>query len=80
MAPAKIVKYFLVTLFVLIFYVMTSVPLGLFIYSWKTDNGLNFFSKTGFHSYMSCLAQEAKKAKLRDLSEYEKEMEKEDRR
>lgn len=75
MTLARVLKYFFITVFVLIFYIVTSVPLGLFIYSWKTNSGLNIFSRTGFHSYMSCLAQEAKKAKLKDLSEYQKEVE-----
>lgn len=41
-----------------VLYLATSVPVGLFIYSLKSDAGLNIFSKTGFHSYMFCLKEQ----------------------
>ena len=45
--------------FFVVLYLATSVPVGLFIYSLKSDAGLNIFSKTGFHSYMFCLKEQA---------------------
>ncbi len=49
-------------LWVLLFlaiYLLSSIPVGLFLYSLKSDAGLNIFSKAGFHSYMSCLKEQA---------------------
>ncbi len=43
----------------LVLYLVTSVPVGLFLYSLKSDIGINVFSKTGFHAYMRCLEQQA---------------------
>ena len=55
------------TLFVMIFitlYLVSTVPVGLFIYSVKSDIGINVFSHTGFHSYMQCLREQAYKVKI----------------
>lgn len=42
-------------------YLVTSIPVGLFLYSLKSDAGINVFSKTGFHSYIYCLEEQASK-------------------
>lgn len=49
---AKIALYALI--FVL--YLASTVPVGLFIYSLKSAEGLNIFKKGGFHTYMRCLS------------------------
>ena len=46
-------------LFCLVLYLVSSVPVGLFLYSLKSNMELNIFSKTGFHGYMSCLKKQA---------------------
>ena len=45
----------------MVFYVVTCVPVGLFIYSMKSDLGINIFSKTGYHAYIECLSQQIEK-------------------
>lgn len=65
------VRSMLVVLFIAL-YLITSVPVGLFLYSMKSDLGINVFSKTGFHAYMHCLRQEAYKIKLHDVQEKRK--------
>ena len=44
---------------ILALYLATSVPVGLFIYSLKSDAHIDIFSKTGFHSYLYCLKEQA---------------------
>ena len=39
-----------------LFYLVTVVPVGLFLYSLKSNNGVNVFSKGGYHTYLKCLA------------------------
>jgi len=41
-----------------VIYLVSSVPIGLFLYSLKSEAGINVFSNTGFHSYMSCLKEQ----------------------
>jgi hypothetical protein len=41
-------------LFVL--YLVSTVPVGLFLYSFKTEVGFNIFRDGGFHAYMQCLS------------------------
>lgn len=60
----KIFKYLLIFFIVSILYVATAVPVGLFIYSWKSKSDIDFFTKTGFHGYLTCIATEARKAKI----------------
>lgn len=43
-------------------YLISTVPVGLFLYSLKNDMKINVFNETGFHAYMGCLETEAKKA------------------
>ena len=38
-------------------YLASTVPVGLFLYSLKTDSGVNIFSEGGFHAYMRCLGK-----------------------
>jgi hypothetical protein len=41
----------------LVLYLVSTVPVGLFLYSLKTDSGVNIFSEGGFHAYMRCLGK-----------------------
>lgn len=50
----------------LVLYVVTAVPFGLFVYSLKTDLGINLFQKTGFHSFVQCLREEAYKTQIQE--------------
>jgi hypothetical protein len=36
-------------------YLVSSVPVGLMLYSMKSEVGLDVFSQGGFHAYMGCL-------------------------
>ncbi|GEM_PF-1734215 len=54
-------KIILIFVFVIL-YLVSTVPVGLFLYSLKSENNINVFSNTGFHSYASCLASESQKA------------------
>lgn len=58
---SQMIKKLLIGFIILTLYLISSVPVGLFIYSLKTENNINIFSKTGFHSYLSCLKNEAHK-------------------
>jgi hypothetical protein len=46
-----------VTLYValVILYFASTVPVGLFLYSLKTNEGVNVFKAGGYHAYMQCL-------------------------
>ena len=57
----KTLKKALIIIVLILLYLASTVPVGLFLYSLKSAEGLNVFSKTGFHSYMHCLKQEAEK-------------------
>jgi K+-transporting ATPase A subunit len=59
----KISKYLFIILLALIIYVLTAIPLGMYIYSLKTEKGIDLFKQTGVHSYISCLEQEAYKVR-----------------
>lgn len=37
-------------------YLASTVPVGLFLYSLKSNVGLDVFKKGGFHAYMQCLS------------------------
>jgi hypothetical protein len=41
----------------LVLYLASTVPVGLFLYSLKTDSGVNIFKEGGFHAYMRCLGK-----------------------
>jgi hypothetical protein len=41
----------------LVVYLASAVPVGLFIYSIKTEVGLDLFRDGGFHAYMGCLSK-----------------------
>ena len=58
-------KTVIVMLFITI-YLASTVPVGLFIYSIKSDIGINIFSHTGFHSYVQCLREQAYKIKIKN--------------
>ena len=36
-------------------YLLSTVPVGLFLYSLKSEVGLDIFKSGGFHAYMQCL-------------------------
>ncbi|OFW88905.1 MAG: hypothetical protein A3B66_06930 [Alphaproteobacteria bacterium RIFCSPHIGHO2_02_FULL_46_13] len=55
-------KKFLIICACIILYLVSAVPVGLFLYSFKMDLGIDVFSKTGFHGFMYCLQTEGKKA------------------
>jgi len=42
-----------------VLYLVTSVPVGLFLYSAKSEYGIDVFKRTGFHGYLSCLQEQA---------------------
>ena len=60
----KIFKYILIGTLALFFYIATAIPLGIYIYSLKSEKGINLFQSTGVHSYIHCLRQEAQKAQI----------------
>jgi hypothetical protein len=41
--------------FLAILYLVSAVPVGLFLYSLKTDAGFDIFSPGGYHAYVQCL-------------------------
>lgn len=53
----KILFYFL--LFCI--YIISTIPIGLFLYTIKTNKDINIFSESGFHAYEQCLKQEFRK-------------------
>ncbi|HBR68869.1 MAG TPA: hypothetical protein DEA55_05790 [Rhodospirillaceae bacterium] len=66
MLVAKLIKRTVLFAVFLGLYLASSVPVGLFLYSLKSDIGLNVFSKTGFHSYLHCLREEAHKIEIKE--------------
>lgn len=45
----------------IVLYLVTSVPLGMFLYTLKSELGLNVFKKTGYHGYVNCLVEQLEK-------------------
>jgi hypothetical protein len=39
-----------------VIYLISTVPVGLFLYSMKTAVGIDIFKEGGFHTYMRCLS------------------------
>lgn len=39
----------------LVIYIITVMPVGLFIYTLKMDANLNLLNRGGFHAYLQCL-------------------------
>lgn len=39
-----------------VIYLISTVPVGLFLYSVKTAIGFDIFKEGGFHTYMRCLS------------------------
>ena len=39
----------------LVAYLISTIPVGLFLYSLKSAAGIDIFSPGGFHAYMQCL-------------------------
>ena len=58
---ASLVKKAGLAFIILFFYLVTSVPVGLFLYSLKSNLDIDIFSKTGFHGYLYCLKDQASK-------------------
>ena len=48
-----------IALYVILFavYLVSTVPVGLSMYSLKTEVGLDIFKEGGFHAYMACLSR-----------------------
>ncbi len=67
----KLFKKILIIFTLTTIYLASTVPVGLFLYSLKSAHGINVFSKTGFHSYMHCLKEEAEKTMVKDLLKQE---------
>lgn len=65
MSVTKAFKRGLLVVFFLLLYLITSVPVGLFLYSIKSNANIDIFSHTGFHSYMGCLRQESYLARIK---------------
>ncbi len=42
-------------------YTLASIPVGLFLYTVKSNKDINIFSNSGFHAYAQCLDHEFKK-------------------
>lgn len=60
----KILRVSVLTLVGLMVYIVTAVPVGMFVYTLKSDAGWDVFKHTGFHGYLQCLQHEARKEKL----------------
>lgn len=61
----RIIKKTVLAIVLLCLYLISTVPVGLFLYTMKSDIlGLNIFSKTGFHAYMQCLQEQAYKIEI----------------
>ena len=54
----------IILFFLAVFYAVTVVPVGMFIYTTKSNHGINIFSKTGYHAYAQCLRNEVRKIKI----------------
>jgi len=52
-------KKTMIVLGCIILYLVTSIPVGLFLYSAKSEYGIDVFKRTGFHGYISCLQEQA---------------------
>ena len=50
----------------LLFYIVTVMPVGLFVYSLKNEWNINVFQNTGFHAYLACLDRESRKIEAVD--------------
>lgn len=50
-------KFFIITVFFAL-YLISTVPIGLFLYSVKSNSDINIFTKTGFHAYQACLVEQ----------------------
>lgn len=68
----KALKYITISILVMVVYVVTAVPVGLFLYTWKTEKGINIFTYTGFHSYLGCIAHEAQKIRINQAKEQDR--------
>ena len=52
----KLVRRFVLYSLLFVLYLVSTVPVGLFIYSIKTQVGFDIFRDRGFHAYMRCLS------------------------
>ena len=61
----KILRRIVLAVVFVVVYLASTVPVGLFLYSLKSDIlGINIFTKTGFHAYMQCLQEQAYKIEV----------------
>ncbi len=49
----------MISLFFIV-YLISTVPVGLFLYSIKSNADINIFTKTGFNAYQTCLQEQIK--------------------
>ena len=54
-------KKFMIILGCVILYLVSTVPVGLFLYTLKMDMGIDVFRRTGFHGFVACLQSESRK-------------------
>lgn len=63
----KILKKLAFYTLLFLVYLVSTVPVGLFLYTLKSDQlGINIFSKTGFHAYLQCLQEQAYKIEIQE--------------
>ena len=55
-------KKIIIILGCVLLYLISTVPVGLFLYSMKMDMGIDVFQRTGFHGFVACLKSESEKA------------------
>lgn len=66
----KILRRIVLAVVFVVLYLVSTVPVGLFLYSLKSDIlGINIFTKTGFHAYMQCLQEQAYKIEVLQKSQ-----------
>jgi hypothetical protein len=51
----KLARRIAVVGLLLILYLASTVPVGLFLYSLKNEAGIDIFAHGGFHAYVQCL-------------------------
>ncbi len=54
----RFARRFLIVIIFFALYLISTVPIGLFLYSVKSNSDINIFTKTGFHAYQACLAEQ----------------------
>lgn len=73
----RVSKIFIIILGVVALYVVTAIPLGMLVYTWKTQKGIDVFSSGGLHSFARCIRQEANRARINESILHERAAERE---